>query len=179
MLKDYIIDLLLQDSVYDVKNDGTIWASLPLSGPANPKKVYPFRQMDRLNGRGRFIVTYRMQNQHIFDNYYLLSHRIVYRKFKGLLKPNLQINHIDGNPKNNHPDNLEQITSSENVKHAILTNLIPKGENSSSSILTENEVIHIKKLLTEGMSDIKIAKLYNVHRTTIYNIRMNRSWKHI
>jgi hypothetical protein len=36
---------------------------------------------------------------------------------------NLYVRHIDGNKQNNHADNLEWVSSSENVKHAINTGL--------------------------------------------------------
>ena len=45
------------------------------------------------------------------------AHRLVYITFKGPIAPNAIINHIDGNRSNNHPDNLEAISQSANVRH--------------------------------------------------------------
>lgn len=44
------------------------------------------------------------------------EHRIVYSKFNGYLKNGLVIHHIDGNKKNNNPDNLEQISVDEHCR---------------------------------------------------------------
>lgn len=44
--------------------------------------------------------------------------RIVCTKFHGQPKDStIQVNHKDGNPSNNSADNLEWVTSSENLKH--------------------------------------------------------------
>lgn len=48
-----------------------------------------------------------------------LVHRLVYQAFIGELDNTKVINHIDGNPKNNHVSNLEQVTQKENIHHAI------------------------------------------------------------
>lgn len=46
-------------------------------------------------------------------------HRIVLWAFKGFLStPSKQVNHKDGNKKNNNLDNLELVTPSQNVQHA-------------------------------------------------------------
>ena len=46
----------------------------------------------------------------------LLIHRLVYSHFVGELKPDLVIDHIDGNKHNNHYTNLQQITSKANTQ---------------------------------------------------------------
>ena len=64
---------------------------------------------------GRGLKYRRIQFKHKERGY--LLHRVVYGSFYQLID-GLEINHIDGNPSNNRLDNLEQITASQNVKHA-------------------------------------------------------------
>lgn len=51
-------------------------------------------------------------------------HRIVATTFISNPKNKPEVNHIDGNKKNNNIDNLEWVTKSENMKHAIRTGLL-------------------------------------------------------
>lgn len=74
--------------------------------------------------------------------------------------------------------NLEWCTSKENIKHAIKNNLIifKKGEKSSYVKLKENEVLEIRNSI---LSPTKLSKIYNISRTTIYDIKLNKTWNHI
>lgn len=51
-------------------------------------------------------------------------HRLVAEAF--IKRPELEVNHIDGNKKNNKAENLEWVTQRENKQHAWITGLYHK-----------------------------------------------------
>jgi hypothetical protein len=113
---------------------------------------------------------------------YFLIHRLVAMIFICNLQNKSEVNHIDGNKKNNNINNLEWVTKSENRKHAFKIGLINQnGENNPSHKLTNNNVIEIKKIFKNNikLNFTKIAKIYNVKRETIRDIYYNKIWKHI
>lgn len=70
-----------------------------------------------------------------------LAHRLVYQLFgENEINQDYVINHIDGNKQNNDIMNLEQISSSENVKHSYYTlhkNILPVGKYDLSGNLLQ------------------------------------------
>lgn len=114
-------------------------------------------------------------------------HKVVANTFLDKKDGNLQVNHKDGNKLNNTVENLEWVTPKENMIHASRNGLInvtkhklnAKGENNNSAKLKEEDILNIKKLLKDGYKDKYIANLYNVSRSNITMIRLNRSWKHV
>lgn len=62
------------------------------------------------------------------QDYYI--HRLVCNNFIRPLKPKEEINHIDGNKKNNRLDNLEIVSRIENQNHAIDNNLSSFGDKA-------------------------------------------------
>lgn len=92
-----------------------------------------------------------------------------------------EVNHKDGNKKNNHKDNLEWVTSEGNKKHAISLGLYDGiiGENNCSSVLTDKQVHEICSLMEQGMRNKEICKIYGVDKDTISAIRIGRNWKQI
>jgi hypothetical protein len=91
-----------------------------------------------------------------------------------------QVNHKDGNKKNNHYKNLEWCTPSENLQHAFSLGLKDtKGEKHPLSALTEREVKEIRLKKENGASNFDLAKEYETTTYNIYNIVVKRSWKHI
>ncbi len=99
-----------------------------------------------------FIVQIRKNNK----TFSKCVHQLVCMAFHGL--PNrvdLQVRHSDGNKFNNKPENLIWGTKREN----------------------ENDVYNVRKIY-QNKKIIDIAKLYNVHPSTISNIIHYKNWKH-
>ena len=91
-----------------------------------------------------------------------------------------EVNHKDGNKLNNYMTNLEWVTKSENMQHAVKMGLFHthdcKGKNNGRSKLSEDEVRNIRK--STGVSE-KIAKEYGITGQQVRNIRRGVSWKHL
>lgn len=111
-------------------------------------------------------------------------HRLVAKTFlqKDLNKN--YVNHKDFNKQNNRVENLEWVTAKENTAHAFEAGVMKniKGiplEGSPVSKLKNKDVLNILKMLSANIMATDIAKLYNVHSSTIYNIKHNKTWKTI
>lgn len=91
------------------------------------------------------------------------------------------INHKDSNRGNNSLDNLEWVTKEENDKHAYeFGNASNKGSKNGFSILTEKQVLEIRKKRTENkLTYQKLAEMYSVSYGCIAGIIQRANWKHI
>lgn len=90
------------------------------------------------------------------------------------------VNHIDGDKKNNHVDNLEWTTPIGNTHHAMENGLIcrPCGDPNYS----EDLIRSICGMLQDGRRNIDIIREYEgegINQQLICDIKGNRSWPHI
>jgi len=125
---------------------------------------------------------------------------LMYESFNNYkLKENECIHHIDFT-KDNYLDNFQMMTISEhhklhtddahhprgmlNKKHSEKTKKLMsenhadfKGEHHPMSILTEQDVIKIRRLLDEGiLTQRQIAKIFRIKQNTISNIKCGKIW---
>ena len=104
-------------------------------------------------------------------------HRLVAQAFIPNPDSKPEVNHIDGDKKNNNMSNLEWCTSSENVQHAVDTGLINnKGSNNGKSKLSEKQVLEIRD---SNLTQTELGKLYGVPQTVISKIKHRKLWTHI
>ena len=108
-------------------------------------------------------------------------HRLIAEAFLPDWNPKLQVNHINGNGKDNRVSNLEMVTKSQNMQHALKTGLSScLGETHHKAKLTEKEVHEICQLLIEtDLFEKEIAEIFGVSRQAISNISSKHRWKRI
>lgn len=160
---DEVIREFIQCPLYDIREDGTIWTYLNKNGSG----VGELRRMDRSDSKGFYrIVKYK--------NRYLLVHRVVYSKFIGALREDLQINHINGIKDDNRPENLELVTCSVNQRHGyrVLKNAPRKG-HKKIAVETAEE---IRKDHRKGLSYREIKEKYGICKSSISYIINYKTW---
>ena len=94
------------------------------------------------------------------------------------------VNHIDGDKLNNNIDNLEWVTSKENVNHALSNGLMgrARGEKICFSKLTEEDVRYIRNhyIPYDELYGAKaLAKKFNIDTYTVNNVYYRKTWKHV
>lgn len=98
-------------------------------------------------------------------------HKLVMAAFVGARPPGLQINHKNGDKRDNRLENLEYVTPTENIRHAVRTGLNPiKGVDGPAAKLTCEQVAAIRQARAGGATLPRLAHEYSVAINAIYLI---------
>jgi hypothetical protein len=117
-------------------------------------------------------------------------HKLVSEHFlESPINQGMNINHKDGIKYNNYYKNLEWVTPSENIIHAIKLGLLKSiGENNPSSIYTDDFIHEICKYIRHGYKQGEIYNKIKNHELIqnrvktidlIKKIKRKKSWCHI
>jgi hypothetical protein len=109
-------------------------------------------------------------------------HQLVLIAYKGPKQEGQVGRHFNGNPLDNHADNLMWGTTADNVQDSIkhrTSACLRIGEQSNCSKLKEIEVREIKRLVDAGVYQSVLAKRFNVSQKHISDIKLGRTWRHV
>ena len=113
------------------------------------------------------------------------AHRFSYQHYIGEIKIGYEACHHCDNRGCSNPKHLFIGTRKENVRDCMMKGRMPfppkqfitKGEKCGQSVLKEHEVREILKLIQDKVKNKEIAEIYNVHPTTISNIKTKKNWR--
>ena len=107
-------------------------------------------------------------------------HKMVCLAFHGIPAAGMIAAHFPNRDKtDNRSCNLMWATNQENCEHKKLQGTSQHGERNAAALLTETEVLCIRRLHKEGMTPTDISRRFGMADTTIFNIVRRRTWKHI
>ena len=139
------------EGLYEISNFGRV-KSMPKLRMKKEKIMKP-------SNRGGYL-RISLSKDGISKSFYI--HRLVAESFIPNLDGKKEVNHIDGNKKNNNASNLEWSTRSENMKHAFKTGLSkPKDNAISRAVIKVNlntgEEIQIYKSIKDASVDMGLT----------------------
>jgi hypothetical protein len=147
---------------YEVSNYGHVRSLIDSKGRTRP---LPFCLSSKLTGASYF--QYNLYKKGALKQ--CLAHRLVLEAFVG--QSDLHVNHIDGNKTNNFIGNLEYVTQTENMQHAIhvLGRRIGNkpGEGTPNHKLSDLQVTEILELAKRGLSQAEIARRFGIHQSHV------------
>lgn len=166
------------EGFYQASNLGRIRRAERARG-TRPFKVLKLRPVGRDWNRKNSYLVFMPSVRGEVSHKLFYVHRVVYEAFFGEIPAGLQVNHKDGNKRNNRIDNLELLTPKQNMRHAGTNGLLRIGERNRSTKLNADKVRLIRKLVGEKVSQTKIAKTFGVARSQIWLIMTGKTWKHV
>jgi hypothetical protein len=108
-------------------------------------------------------------------------HRIVADAFVNGKKDGLEVNHINGDKSDNNAQNLEWVTRSENMIHAVKIGLllVKKGSQTKQSKMNELTVLKIYDLKNKGWQRKMILKELSITPDMYKDVIRGKTWKHV
>ncbi len=173
--------------VFTVDDGGRIWrhkfwVGSRSGGPSMLKMLPSPTRAERSASRRHLRVMFTVGSK----RYMIYAHRAVWLVVKKQPVPEgLEINHKDGDPTNNDPENLEVVTRQENMLHAgrvlgVLGKKEQRGERNACAKLTAEQVMEIRQIWKmKAMTQAMLAERYGVSQGTISAVVLGKSWTHL
>ena len=153
---------------YRVGDDGSVWS----------RQWGYWRQLSpyRMKKRGK-VVLLTVEFKAFGKRVRFTLGGLVLTAFVGPCPDGMEACHNDGDPLNNHVDNLRWDTHANNCKDTIKHGRTTHGQRQHMVKLKDEEVLFIKRALKTGeMSQADMARKFKVSPQTICDIHKGRRW---
>ena len=143
-------------------------------------EIYSYHKAKRLIKPSKMKDNYcRVGLSYLGIAHYVKVHRLVCIALHPLIAGKCFVNHIDSNRANNHPKNLEWVTTLENSKHAANAGSFPSinGEKNYNAKLSLVDVEEIRRRYAlGGISQEKLGLEFGVKQNTISSVITGTNW---
>lgn len=172
-------DILGYEDFYQISSLGRIRSKQRAFKREKYIHIYKSKILYLVKQKNHDYLTIRLNNSILTKGY--LVHRLVAIAFIPNPEKKKEVNHIDGNKRNNNMSNLEWCTAKENIRHSFKMGLHKSriGSLNKNAKLSEIDVVNIKKMINSGIKNSKISGLFPVSAAAISNIKTGRIWSHI
>lgn len=107
---------------------------------------------------------------------YKMVHRLVAEAFINNPENLPEVNHLDGNKRNNAVENLEWCNRSRNARHGFETGIHPQGPDRPDAKLSAKQAREVR---SAGGRYRDIGKQYGICAQTVCKIKNGRSYKNV
>ena len=125
---------------------------------------------------GYRVLTIRRSNG---SRWTIAVHLLVARTFLGEPGVGMQARHLDGNPLNNHVDNLQWGTVLENARDRIRHGTQQRGAGHWNAKMTDDAVRDMRERHARGESYHSLAKAFGVTHVNVMSICKGQTWRHV
>jgi len=160
-----------------VETDGEIWEKPEsLKGYSVSQTGKVKRDDGKAMSQWENVWGYKMVSVSGCERRHYQVHRVVMEAFVGEpLDKHTQVNHRDGDKKNNNLFNLEYVTPSENVKHAFDTGLAKPSKSQAKITYADAEEIRLR--IDAGEKQKDLAKEFKISAQAINDLVRGRTWR--
>lgn len=166
------------EGLYEVSDLGRVRSLSRIVTKSNGRTMTVNGRILKLQKHNGGYVCCTLSRDACLQNY--LVHFLVAAAFIGTRPERYEVNHKDGNKKNNRANNLEYATGLENVRHAMRLGLSAIEERHGGAIITAEQAQFVHRRLAEFSgygACTAIARELGVKPCIIYEIKYGVTWK--